>query len=168
MQNLDVISVNIWQILISLANLVLIFLIVKKFLYKPVKKVLSQRQNELDSQYAKAEEAEAKANENREQWENILSTAETKADEIIKTAAENAKRRGEAIVNDAQNRADGIIRQAEEDAVLERKKSVDGMKREIIEISGAISEKLLEREINTEDHRALIDSFIEEIGESDE
>ena len=44
LQTLDVISVNIWQILISLANLLLIFLILKKLLWKPVKKVMQQRQ----------------------------------------------------------------------------------------------------------------------------
>ena len=49
MQSLDVISVNIWQILASLANLVLLFLMVKKFLYKPVKKMLEQRQNAIQS-----------------------------------------------------------------------------------------------------------------------
>ena len=168
MQNLDVISVNIWQILISLANLVLLFLIIKKFLYKPVKKVLQQRRDEIDSQYTAAAEAKAEANKSREEWENTMLGAKSKADDIIKTASENAKRRGETIINEAQARADGIIRRAEEDALLERKKSAEGIRREIIEISGALSEKLLEREINNEDHRALIDSFIDEIGEQNE
>ena len=43
-QTLDVISVNLWSILISLANLLIIFLILKKLLWKPVKKVMEQRQ----------------------------------------------------------------------------------------------------------------------------
>ena len=42
MQNLDVISVNLWQILISLANLAILFLLVKKLFYKPVKKILEK------------------------------------------------------------------------------------------------------------------------------
>ena len=48
MQSLDVISVNIWQILISLCNLVILFLILKKFLFKPVQKVTQTRRAELD------------------------------------------------------------------------------------------------------------------------
>ena len=44
MPTLDVVSVNIWQILISLANLVIIFLIVKKFLFAPVQRMLAERQ----------------------------------------------------------------------------------------------------------------------------
>ena len=47
-QSLDVISVNLWDILISLANLLILFILVKKFLFKPVKKVLEKRQSEID------------------------------------------------------------------------------------------------------------------------
>ena len=72
------------------------------------------------------------------------------------------------LIAEAQMRADGIIRAAETEAELERKKAADGIKREIVEVSGALTEKLLEREINTDDHRVLIDSFIEEIGDGNE
>ena len=48
MQNLDVISVNIWAILASLANLLILTLIIKRFLYKPVKKILDTRRAAID------------------------------------------------------------------------------------------------------------------------
>lgn len=168
MQTLDVISVNIWQILISLANLVLLFFLFKKFLYQPVKKILKQRQDELDSHYMSAEQAEAEAEKNRRQWEETVSGAGTKADEIMQVATDNAKRRSEEIINEARTQAEGILRRAEQDAALEREKAIDSIRREIVEVSGILSEKLLEREINTEDHRNLIDSFIEGIGEDHE
>ncbi|MBQ3099698.1 MAG: F0F1 ATP synthase subunit B [Clostridia bacterium] len=168
MQNLDVISVNLWQILISLVNLILLFLIVKKFLFKPVKKVLAERQAEIDGYYNSAADAETKANESRALWEEKLSGANEEADAIIQKATEQAKFRGEAIVADAEAKADGIIRMAENEAALERKKAIDGIKREIVDVSGAIAEKMLEREINSDDHRALIDSFIENIGDGNE
>ncbi|MBQ5910783.1 MAG: F0F1 ATP synthase subunit B [Clostridia bacterium] len=168
MQNLDVISVNLWQILISLANLVILFLLVKKFLYKPVKKVLKQRQDEIEVQYTAAKQAEDQALKNKEQYEAKLTGAKDEADSIIKTAAETAKRRSEAIAAEAEEKATRILRQAEQDAALEREKAADGIKKEIIEVSSELSKKLIEREINTDDHKALIDSFIEEIGEGNE
>ena len=57
MQSLDIISVNLWQILISLANLTILFLLLKKFLYKPVTKMLVARRAEIDSQYSDAQNA---------------------------------------------------------------------------------------------------------------
>ena len=168
MQSLDVISVNIWQILISLINLVLLYLILRRFLYRPVKLVIEKRQSELDARYRAAEEAQSAAEASREKWESTLSTARSQADEIINSASENAKWRGETIVNEAKTRAGGIIRQAEQEAELERKKALDDIRRQIVDVSGALSEKILEREINQQDHRALIDSFIDKIGERDE
>ena len=168
MQTLDVISDNLWQILISLVNLVVLFLIVKKFLFKPVRKVLAERQAEIDGRYNAAAEAESSANESRALWQEKLSGANAEADAIINKATEQAKFRGEAIVADAESKADGIIRTAQNEADLERRKAVDSIKREIVDVSGAIAEKMLEREINTDDHRALIDSFIENIGDGNE
>ena len=168
MQTLDVISVNLWQILISLINLVLLFLILKHFLYKPVKNVLAKRKMELNEQYAAAAAAQEKADENREAWENKLSAANEEANALLQDAADNAKARGEKLIAEAKERADGIIRAAETEAALEKRKASEEIKRKIVEISGALTEKMLEREINEEDHRALIDSFIEEIGDGDE
>ena len=47
-QSLDIISINLWQILISLANLLIMFLIVKKFLFKPVMNIMNARQEQVD------------------------------------------------------------------------------------------------------------------------
>ena len=168
MQTLDVISVNLWQILISLVNLFLLFLIVKWLLFKPVKNVLAKRQQELDEQYASAARAEQAAHANQLHWEEKMQTADVEADAIMKKAAEQAKFRGETLISDAQSRADSIIRLAQDEVELERRKAVDEVKREIVEVSGALSEKILEREINTEDHRKLIESFIETVGDGNE
>lgn len=168
MQSLDVISINIWQIIISLANLVILFLILKKFLFKPVKKVLAERQKTLDKRYLEAEQAVTQAEENKKSWEEKMKSAEDEADAIIKTASDDAKHRGDRIVAEARDTADGIVRQAKTEAELERRKAEEGIKREIVDVSAALTEKILEREINTQDHRAMIDSFIEEIGDSDD
>ena len=168
MQTLDIISVNIWQILISLLNLYILYLIVKRFLFKPVKAVLEERRRELDSQYDAAEEERRIALASRREWEAKMHAADTEAGAILQSAAERAKHRGDALMAEAKLRADSIVRLAENEADLERKKAVEGVKREIIEVSGALTEKILGREINAEDHRNLIQSFIEMIGDEDE
>lgn len=168
MQNLDVISVNLWQILISLANLVLLFLIVKHFLFKPIKRVLARRQQEIDGQYTAAQTAREQADDTRREWETTMATARAQADAILQTAAEQAKFRSDAIISEAKQKADGMIRMAKTEAERERKKADEDMKREIVEVSGALTEKMLRREINNDDHRALIDSFLDELGDANE
>ncbi|MBR3837006.1 MAG: F0F1 ATP synthase subunit B [Clostridia bacterium] len=168
MQTLDIISVNLWQILISLLNLVLLFLIVKKFLFKPVKNTLEKRQKEIDERYTAAHTAEAEAEQSRAAWEEKLSGAEKEAASILQSATDHAKFRGDQMILEARERADGIVRAAQAEAELERKKATDEIKKQIVEVSGALSEKMLDREINMDDHRNLIDSFLEKIGDENE
>ena len=168
LQTLDVISVNIWNIIISLANLTILFLLVKKFLFKPVKNILDKRQSEIDDRYNLADEKEKNASHNQKLWKEKIQTVQSEADAIISDAKNIARESEEKIISEARIRAQGIIRQAETDAELEYKKAVDGIKEEIVNVSEVIAEKLLEREINTDDHRNLIDSYIEKIGDIDE
>lgn len=168
MQTLDIISVNLWQMLISLLNLLILFLIIKKFLFKPVKQVMAQRQQEIDDRYAAAEQAERQAEDSRVRWEETLSHADEQANTILQDATDHAKHRGDQMIAEAKERAESIVRVAQSEAELERKKATEGIKREIVEVSGALAEKMLEREINKNDHRVLIDSFIEEIGDGND
>ncbi len=165
-QTLDVISINLWQILISLANLLIIFLILKKLLWKPVKKVMQQRQDMVDKQFADAAEAEAKADADKAAWAEKLATADDEAAARIADADETARRHGERVVAEAKEKAQGIIRQAEAEAELERQKATASIRDEIADVSAELAQKMLEREINADDHRAMIASFLDEVGDA--
>lgn len=166
MQSLGIISVNFWQILISLANLTLIFLIVKKFLFKPVKKMIADRQSAVDAQYAAADQDRADAAKDKAAWEEKLAEADTAAADIIGKATAAADKRGDAIVAAAKDKADALLRQAESEIELERKKAESEMREEIVTISTALAEKMLEREVRADDHKQLISAFMQEIGEN--
>ena len=163
MQSLSIISVNIWQILISLANLAILTWIVKKFLFKPVKKMMDARRETIDETYARAERAEAEAEENRRNYAASMAAAKQTADHMIAQAARDAERRGSEIETEARERAREIRLQAETDAQLEKKKAEEEIRHEIAEVSAQLTGKLLEREITPEDHRELIDSFLQEL-----
>lgn len=167
MQTLDVISVNIWQIIASLLNLLILFLLVKKFLFKPVNKILKERQDKIDGDYKAAETLKAQAEEEKKEYSLRLEHADSLAAEIMEKATVNAEKRGEKIVSDAKDKADAIIKRAEADSALELKKAEEGIKREIVNVSAALTEKMLDREINIDDHHKLINSFIEKIGDAD-
>ncbi len=168
MQNLGVISVNIWAIVASLCNLLLLTWIIKKFLYKPVKKIIDSRRAAIDEDYAQAQAAREDAEKNRRRYEQAMAAAKETGDQIIADATRAAEHRSGEIVAEAREKATELRRQAEADAILERKKAEDDMRREIADVSTQLTGKLLEREINEEDHRSLIDSFLQQIGDEDD
>ncbi len=167
MQYLDVISINIPNILISLINLTLLFLAFKKFLFKPVQKIFREREDALARKFEKADEDMKSAEESRLLWEEKLKDAKSEANEIIKNATDIAKKRADAIVDDAKASAEQIARRTEEQILLDRQKAEDDIKREIVDVSVILTEKMLSRKLNDSDHRNMIDEFINEIGEND-
>lgn len=168
MQPSEIISVNLWQILVSLLNLVILFLIIKKFLYQPVKNVLKSRQDKIDEKNNTADRYLSEAENTKAELEARLNDAESKADEILNEATVNAQRRKEKIISEARDEADSIVRQAKTNAELEMKRAESDIKAQIVDVSFELSKKIIEREIKEEDHHKLIDSFIEQIGDSDE
>lgn len=168
MQSMEVISVNIWQILISLCNLLLLFLILKKLLFSPVKRMLEKRQSEIDGQYSEATQSKQEADSSKALWEEKLGNAENQAQEILSSAAAKADVRAQQIVAEAEGRADDIVRQAKAAAELEKKKAEAEIKKEIIDVSAVLTEKMLGREVSDDDHKKLFASFLEDIGGSDD
>ena len=168
MQSLDIISINIWQILISLCNLVILFLILKKFLYKPVRNVLAQRRAALDQEFASAEADRDAAAKSRAQYDEKLRHAKEDAEAVRAAARQSAEISSRQIMADAQERSEGILRRAQQAAEQEKKRAEMDIRDEIADVSTQLTEKLLDREITAEDHRALIDDFLKDLGENDD
>lgn len=164
-QSLDIISVNLWQILISLANLLIMFFILKRFLFKPVKKVVSERQQQVDKLYGDAEESRNAAAEMKREYEERLAAAREEADGLVRSAVQTAQRRSDAIVSDASSQASHIKQKAEEEIAQERRQMLLDVRGEISDIAVSIASKVVGREVNKQDHDSFVDEFIRNVGE---
>ena len=168
MQSLEIISLNIWQILISLLNLLILFLVIKKFLFKPVRRVMDARKQAIDAKYTDAEAALQQASEEKEAYDEKMKHADEEADQRIKDALLIADRRSAEILEQSREKADGILRAADAEAEQRIAQAQSSIRQQIVDVSTELTEKMLEREIKPADHRELFDSFLREIGTEDE
>lgn len=159
-EQLGIIQIDLWTILISLLNLLILFLLIKKFLYKPVKKIFAQRKEEVDKIYKEASDAKDAALADREYYEARKEAAEAEADELVRKASSEAKKAGEEIVRDAKAEAEAIKAKAERDIRQEQVKAINDAKSEIASISIDIAEKIVGREIRDEDQKKYVDDLI--------
>lgn len=160
---LELISLNIWHIIATIGNLLVLTWIIKKLLWDRVQAVLAQRRSQVDSIYQEAEASRSEAEKSRLLYRNKLDHADEEADSIIRQAAERADRLSDEIVAEAEKKAADAIRKADADIALEKKKAMNELKDEISGISVQIAQSVVEREIREEDHKELIDSFIENL-----
>lgn len=160
------IGFNPWTALFTLLNMVITFLILKKYLFKPVNKMIDDRQKEIDDLYADAEQSRKAAAEEKADYEKRLSEAEQISSEMIASAAQEANRKGDEILRQAKTEANAIREKASDDIALEKKKALNEAKDDISKLAVELAEKVVEKEIDEQDHTRLIEDFLRNVGDS--
>ena len=162
----DFISITPWTIIFQICNLLILFALIKKFLFKRVMAVLEKRQQEIDGIYDAAGKDRSDAAQMKEEYTRRMSNARAEADQLVRNAVDNATRRGEAIVQEARDEAAHLKQKAETDIEQERRKAYNELVGEISGMAVDIAGKMVEREINESDHRDLVEEFIRNAGEA--
>ena len=156
------VGVDFWTCLFTLCNLVILYLVMKKLLFKPVKNMIDSRQKEVDDLYDNANRAKAEAEEMRARYETRLQQANAESEALLRDANRRAQLREEEILRDAQDKAAQTMQRAEAQVALEKKRAMNEIKDMAVDIASAV----LQRDIRSEEHTELIDSFIEKLGDS--
>lgn len=161
----ELLGVNFFNALFTLANTLAIFFVAKKFLYKPVMKMIRDRQQEIDEMYDSADKAKESATALEAEYAQKLSAANETSERLVKEAVARGQHREEEIVRQANREAAAIREKAEADIAQEKKKAINDAKDEISEIAMAIAGKVVGRSLNEADQATLVDRFIDELGE---
>ncbi len=162
---MEFVSLDTWTLIFTWVNLFILFLIMKKLLFKPVTKMLEQRENEVSSMYEKAESAQKNAEQLEGEYTQKLSEAKEEAQRIMKDATDAANKKGEQIVSDAQQKASAAIAKAQREIEREKLSAVSEIKKDIASIAVSVAEKVIEKDINEKDYERLVEEFIESSGE---
>ena len=123
------------------------------------------RQAQVDKLYGEAEDDRNAAMGMKQEYETRLATAREEADGIVKNAVQTAQRKGDAILNEASTQASRMKQKAEEEISMERKQMLMDVRSEISDIAVSIASKVVEREVQKQDHENFVDEFIRNVGE---
>lgn len=162
----EFIGVNLWTALFTLLNTLTVIFVGTKFLFKPVMKMIADRQKEIDDMYAEADTAKTEALALESEYKEKLSMATQTGERIVKEAVARGQAREEEILRQANAEASAIMDKAAADIALEKKKAINDAKDEISDLAMAIAEKVVGREISNNDQSVLVDSFIDELGDT--
>ena len=159
------VGVNFWTMIFAWINLLILYFILKKLLFKPVKAMIDSRQKEVDDMYSDAENAKIAASEMKSEYEEKLNRANEESEEIIRRATRKAMLREEEILKAADEEARRAIERAKEQAELEKKRALNEIKDEVSDIAIGIASAVIERDVSADEHRELIDEFIRNMGD---
>ena len=161
---LSLVSIDPGTIIFTLINTLIIFLIFKFFLFKPVGKVLDKRKEMAASAIKDAEDAKAKAEAAEKEYNESLANAKAEAAEIVKQATLREQKREEEIVNEANQKAADIRAKAEENIERDKQRALNEVKDQISELVVMAAGKVVEKEISASDNEEIISKFLSEVG----
>lgn len=161
----DFLTIDLTTILGTLLNTLILFLVLKHFLFNKVNKIIESRKEEVAKTYSDADEANKHAKEMEEEYKLKLANAKERSAEIVSDATKRAQIRSDEIISEAKNEAKGIMDNAHDEIEREKKRAVNQIKDEITDIVFDAASTVIEKEISKEDNERLIEDFINNVGE---
>ena len=162
---MEILGLSIWEFIFTIFNFCLLLFLLKKFLYKPIMKMLDDRKASINEALDAAEAARLEAAQSEENIRNEIAKARTEADAIIA----DAKKRGEEvkneIVNAAKLEAKSITDAAAAQIETEKAQAIHDLKTQIADIAILATEKLLTQNLTPQQEKILMDNYIKEVGQ---
>lgn len=156
-----------WELLFQIINTVILFLVLKKILFKPVLNIIEKRENMIQEDLATGAKAKNEGIALKKEYEEKVSVAKEEGREIIKQATARAEEKSNQIISDAQAEAISLKAKASKEIEQQREQAVTEIRNDISDIAILAASKVLEEDIDKSKHEELIEKFIKEVGEAE-
>lgn len=153
---------NPMTMLVQLCSTLVLFLLMKKFLWKSIKNFLDVRADKMQSDLAESEQAKQDALTDRQKALEELQGASARGEKIVEAAVKQAKDEKESILLEAGKQADGLRKKAQEQIESDRQQMYDGMSKEMVEVAMSAVEKLVGSKDTSDMDRKAIEEFVKD------
>lgn len=156
-------EINFMQVLFQAINFGIILFLLNKFLYKPVQKMLDDRESKINDGLRAAEKNLSAQSDLEETKKKQLSKSRKEAAKIISDAKEDAKKQSSAILKkarlDATKEADVILESAASSTKAAEKKMASSLK----DLTIATTHKLLSSSLSDKDIKTITTSMVKKL-----
>ena len=150
-----------WQsIVLHLFNLVILTVGLYFLLFKPVKRMVKERQAKIKKIEKENTELNDEVKKMKESTEAVLSDAKKEAAVIHENAVKVANQQADDIVSSARKEAKSLIERTEQEMEEEHRKLQKDIEQQITDVSLAVAEKILSREVTPEDDKKMIEESL--------
>lgn len=155
-------NIELGQVISQIISFLVMVWVLKRYAWRPLLDLLDERKNMIQSDFDLIEERKKELERLDSEYRDKLAHADVEAAKKMELSIEEGKRIAGDIQKEAQMQAKSMLVKVQEDAEKEVSKAKSKLKSELIDISIAASQKILEANLDPESQKKLIDKFIEE------
>ncbi|MCR4888864.1 MAG: F0F1 ATP synthase subunit B [Ruminococcus sp.] len=149
-----------WSIFEAVANVIILFVLLRIFLFKPINKIMDERTQSVQKNIDDAEKAKKEADELRQQYEDSISEAKEEASRIIMKAHDDAETERANIIQKSHEEADQIVNAASETIENERRRVLQQAQSQIADLAIEAASKIVGANLDDDKNRQLVDKFL--------
>ena len=150
-------------LLFQIINFIVLVVILAKFAYKPLLKTLEERRNKIASDLDEAAKARQEADKLKADYEAQIREAQTKAQAIVDKAVKQADKEAQAQLDAIRAQIAREKKVAQTEIANEREAAIRDMRKEVVTLSMAVAEKLLQKNMNTDMNAKLVAECINQL-----
>lgn len=158
-------GINLGYLISQIINFLLLLVILRVFLYKPIVNMLDKRRETIRTDLEEAERARSQAEAAKQEYEKQLEEAREERRSMLAQAREQADKMREEILEKARGEARDLVAKTEEEMEALRRQAIAGAQSEIVELAMAASSKVVGESLDEKAQRRLIQEFIAEVGD---
>lgn len=151
----------IWTII----TFVILLAVLGKLAWKPLLGALEQRERTIRESLEKAEQARSEAEQLMAQNQQILAEANQQANRIVAQAQEEGQRLRESLAEQARQESIRLREETNQELQRQRQLAVQELKQTASVLALAATERLLSTAVSSDDHRRIVDEFLERFPE---
>jgi F-type H+-transporting ATPase subunit b len=155
-------GVNLPLLVVFIVNFIVLFILLRLFLYKPVLKMLDERAKRTKEGMELAEATKREYEQAKGEVQKQIEKGRQEAQAIIAQAIQTGERLKEESRQEATKQAQVIIDRTRAELETERDKIIGEMRREFVDISISAAEKVIKETLDKEKHRKLIEETLQQ------
>jgi F-type H+-transporting ATPase subunit b len=153
-------DINPGLIIWTLVVFGILLFILAKTAWPAILKQAEEREARIREQIAAAEQANAEAQRLLAQYQGQLASARTESQELIGQARTAGEKLREELVAKGRAEQEELLERARREIALERDRAVAELRREAVELSIAAAGKVIQRNLDTEADRKLVQEYL--------
>ena len=152
-------------LVVQVLSFLLLVYILRRFAWNPLMNMMEERRNQIEANIANAEKERLQAEQIKREYQEEMRKARQEAQEVIAKATKLSEQRAAEILASAQVEAEKIKKAALVDIERERDLAIAQVQAQVADLSVAVAEKIIRKNLDVKGQEDMIEQFIQEVGE---
>ena len=162
MGGISELGISVPTLITQVVTFIILLVVLRFVAFKPIMRMLDERSRRIKESVEQAEAVKAQSAHAEEELKKQIETASREGQDRITRAVKAGEEVKQKAQEDAKKEAESLLTRARSEIQKERDDAISEVRREFADLTVLAAGKVIEKSLDKEEHRKLIDKVLEE------